>query len=269
TPKITEIQVRMDCNGCLQKIRRALQTVQGIYKVHEDMAQQKIVVVGWAEPEKVMRAIKRTGKIAKLCSHHTPEEENADTAERADAAAASSTSSATTVTQDPVEQSNQTVTEENAPAAAAAEEPAPAPVEEGAPPADAAQAGDSQHQENSDSPPPQETASVAAPDPVETYYMNIDHSNARHGYLIRNGFDGYHVAHDYPRDADYITTRYNNNPDYLDAQQRYHRYMADQYYYNNNNGSSSSGNSRQMTATDSSRFATMFSDENPNACCVS
>ncbi|GLJ41298.1 hypothetical protein SUGI_0854880 [Cryptomeria japonica] len=247
-PQVTEIQVRMDCNGCVQKIRRSLQSVQGIYKVIEDFGQQKIIVVGWADPEKVMRAIKKTGKIAKLCSHHTPEEENPEP--RADPAEASA-SSATTVTQDPAEQTNQAVTEENAASAAAppAEEtPPPPPAEECAPPP-----ADAPPQETTDPSPPNEESSVPLPDPLETYYRTIDHNHP----------DGYHMTQEYPRDVDY-TTRYHHNPDSLDAQRRYQRYMADQYY----NGGYHTGNSRQLTAADSSRFATMFSDENPNACCI-
>ncbi|KAH7513413.1 early nodule-specific protein 2 isoform X1 [Ziziphus jujuba] len=68
-PKITEIQVRMDCNGCVQKIKKALYGINGIYDLYIDFPQQKLTVIGWAEPERIMKAIKKTRKVATICSH--------------------------------------------------------------------------------------------------------------------------------------------------------------------------------------------------------
>ncbi|OVA02593.1 Heavy metal-associated domain [Macleaya cordata] len=69
-PRIIEIQVRMDCNGCVQKIKKALHGINGIYDVYIDFPQQKLTVVGWADPEKIVKAIKKTRKIiASVCVH--------------------------------------------------------------------------------------------------------------------------------------------------------------------------------------------------------
>ncbi|XP_077218785.1 uncharacterized protein LOC143852978 [Tasmannia lanceolata] len=68
-PRITEIQVRMDCNGCVQKIKKALHGINGIYDVNIDFPQQKLTLVGWVDPEKIIKAIKKTRKIATICSH--------------------------------------------------------------------------------------------------------------------------------------------------------------------------------------------------------
>ncbi|CAK9318493.1 unnamed protein product [Citrullus colocynthis] len=67
-PRITEIKVRMDCNGCVQKIKKALYGINGIYDIYIDFPQQKLTVIGWAEPERIMKAIKKTRKIATICS---------------------------------------------------------------------------------------------------------------------------------------------------------------------------------------------------------
>ncbi|KAK4283402.1 hypothetical protein QN277_000354 [Acacia crassicarpa] len=66
-PQVTEIQVRMDCNGCVHKIKKALSGINGIYDLHIDLPQQKITVIGWADQEKIVKAIKKTRKTATIC----------------------------------------------------------------------------------------------------------------------------------------------------------------------------------------------------------
>lgn len=68
-PRITEIHVRMDCNGCVQKIKKALHGINGIYDLYIDFPQQKLTIIGWADPENIVKAIKKTRKIATICSH--------------------------------------------------------------------------------------------------------------------------------------------------------------------------------------------------------
>ncbi|GFQ05719.1 heavy metal-associated isoprenylated plant protein 26 [Phtheirospermum japonicum] len=68
-PRITEIKVRMDCNGCVQKIKKALHGITGIQDIYIDFPQQKITIIGWAEPEKIVKAIKKTRKSAVICLH--------------------------------------------------------------------------------------------------------------------------------------------------------------------------------------------------------
>ncbi|XP_042052393.1 leucine-rich repeat extensin-like protein 3 [Salvia splendens] len=68
-PQVTEITVRMDCNGCVQKIKKALQVVSGIQGIDVDFPQQKLTITGWAEPEKLVKAIRKTRKAAVICVH--------------------------------------------------------------------------------------------------------------------------------------------------------------------------------------------------------
>ncbi|XP_027339299.1 early nodulin-75-like [Abrus precatorius] len=67
-PRVTEIHVRMDCNGCVQKIKKALSGINGIYDLYIDFPQQKITIIGWTDPEKIVKAIKKTRKIATICN---------------------------------------------------------------------------------------------------------------------------------------------------------------------------------------------------------
>nr|XP_027120132.1 extensin-1-like isoform X1 [Coffea arabica] len=71
-PRVTEIQVRMDCNGCVQKIKKALLGISGVYELYIDFPQQKITIIGCADPEKIVKAIKKTRKTAIICSHTEP-----------------------------------------------------------------------------------------------------------------------------------------------------------------------------------------------------
>ena len=46
--------------------------LDGVYSVNIDKAQQKLTVVGDVDPAKIVRAIKKTRKIATICSHTDP-----------------------------------------------------------------------------------------------------------------------------------------------------------------------------------------------------
>lgn len=74
-PRVTEIKVRMDCNGCVQKIKKALHGINGIYDIYIDSPQQKLTIIGWADPEKIIKAIKKTRKTATICSHSEPSDQ--------------------------------------------------------------------------------------------------------------------------------------------------------------------------------------------------
>ncbi|XP_076908071.1 uncharacterized protein LOC143564779 [Bidens hawaiensis] len=67
-PLVTEIIVRIDCNGCVQKIKKALHGINGISDIYINVPQQKLTIIGWADPEKILKAIKKTRKHAILFS---------------------------------------------------------------------------------------------------------------------------------------------------------------------------------------------------------
>ncbi|KAK4405512.1 hypothetical protein Sango_0557700 [Sesamum angolense] len=98
--RVTVIKVRMDCNGCVRKIKKALHGITGnqflwltaryvfngcikcsacayntmfirhrCYDTYIDLCQQKITVVGWADPDIIVKAIRKTRKRAIISSH--------------------------------------------------------------------------------------------------------------------------------------------------------------------------------------------------------
>ncbi|KAI4338526.1 hypothetical protein MLD38_023573 [Melastoma candidum] len=73
-PRVTEIQVWIDCNGCVQKIKKALHGINvaensRIYDVTMGIPQQKLRIIGWVDPERIVKAIRKTRKKATICSH--------------------------------------------------------------------------------------------------------------------------------------------------------------------------------------------------------
>ncbi|RWR86003.1 heavy metal-associated isoprenylated plant protein 27-like protein [Cinnamomum micranthum f. kanehirae] len=62
-----EIRVRMDCEGCEQKVRRAVEGMKDVVQVEVDGKQWKLTVVGYMDPNKVLKRVSwRTGKKAEL-----------------------------------------------------------------------------------------------------------------------------------------------------------------------------------------------------------
>lgn len=128
-PRVTEIHVRMDCNGCVQKIKKALQGISGIYDLYIDFPQQKITIIGRADPEKIIKAIKKTRKTAIICSHTEPPDPQAQLSDSDNQGEAPSQESANP----PQQESATTPPSEGSPAEGAS--PAEAPKDP-SPPAD-------------------------------------------------------------------------------------------------------------------------------------
>ncbi|GER35977.1 heavy metal transport/detoxification superfamily protein [Striga asiatica] len=56
------VKIRMDCEGCALKVKKALSGVKGAKSVDVDLKQQKATVYGYVEAKKVLAAAKSTGK---------------------------------------------------------------------------------------------------------------------------------------------------------------------------------------------------------------
>uniref|UniRef100_A0A5B7AV15 Putative GMFP7 family protein n=1 Tax=Davidia involucrata TaxID=16924 RepID=A0A5B7AV15_DAVIN len=62
-----EIKVRIDCEGCERKVKRAVEGMKGVQSVDVEPKQNKLTVVGYVDPAKVVaRVAHRTGKKAEL-----------------------------------------------------------------------------------------------------------------------------------------------------------------------------------------------------------
>lgn len=60
------LKVRMDCDGCAQKMKRVLSGVKGAKTVTVDMKQQKVTVTGYVDAKKVLKAAQATKKKVEL-----------------------------------------------------------------------------------------------------------------------------------------------------------------------------------------------------------
>ncbi|GAV82602.1 HMA domain-containing protein [Cephalotus follicularis] len=62
-----EIKVRMDCEGCERKVKKAVEGMKGVNDVYVEPKANKLTVVGYVEPQKVVaRVAHRTGKKAEI-----------------------------------------------------------------------------------------------------------------------------------------------------------------------------------------------------------
>ncbi|XP_027336906.1 heavy metal-associated isoprenylated plant protein 23-like [Abrus precatorius] len=61
-----ELKVRMDCDGCELKVKKALSSLNGVKSVEINRKQQKVTVTGYVEATKVLKKAKSTGKKAEI-----------------------------------------------------------------------------------------------------------------------------------------------------------------------------------------------------------
>lgn len=61
-----ELKVRMDCDGCELKVKKALSSLSGVKSVDISRKQQKVTVIGNVEASKVLKKAKSTGKKAEI-----------------------------------------------------------------------------------------------------------------------------------------------------------------------------------------------------------
>lgn len=59
--------MKMDCEGCVRKVKKAVEGMKGVKDVEVDRKAHKVTVVGYVDPAKVVsRVAHRTGKKAEL-----------------------------------------------------------------------------------------------------------------------------------------------------------------------------------------------------------
>ncbi|XP_009781991.1 heavy metal-associated isoprenylated plant protein 23-like [Nicotiana tabacum] len=61
-----ELKVRMDCDGCELKVKKALSSLSGVKSVEINRKQQKVTVTGYVEANKVLKKAKSTGKKSEI-----------------------------------------------------------------------------------------------------------------------------------------------------------------------------------------------------------
>nr|AQX44181.1 heavy metal-associated isoprenylated plant protein 26-like protein [Apostasia odorata] len=61
-----ELKVRMDCEGCELKVKKALSHMKGVQSVEINRKQNKVTVTGYIEPNRVLKRVMSTGKKAEI-----------------------------------------------------------------------------------------------------------------------------------------------------------------------------------------------------------
>ncbi|CAN1122842.1 Heavy metal-associated isoprenylated plant protein 21 [Linum perenne] len=61
-----EIKVKMDCDGCERRVKKAVSTMKGVKTVEVIRKQNRVVVSGYVEPNRVLKRVKSTGKVAEF-----------------------------------------------------------------------------------------------------------------------------------------------------------------------------------------------------------
>ena len=56
------LKVGMTCEGCVGAVKRVLGKLDGVESYDVDLKEQKVVVKGNVEPEKVLQTVSKTGK---------------------------------------------------------------------------------------------------------------------------------------------------------------------------------------------------------------
>ncbi|KAI3833465.1 hypothetical protein MKX03_027209 [Papaver bracteatum] len=256
-PRVTEIYVRMDCNGCVQKIKKALSGINGIYDTHIDFPKQKVTIIGWAEPEKIVKAIKKTKKIATVCSHTEPTESTQPPTEPPPPEAAAAPDATTSPTEPPPA--------ENSPPPEPSKDPPP--PENPTPPENTTP--------ETPTPPPPENP----PQPKDLEQIHVIHHHHSQDNIY--GYSGFRndqqIDHghwqSYPHELRtnqpmYATQSYNNYtpspyvPKYYYQSARSPPQPTDYRMVEHYNGEYRNYDSNGNTIT------SIFSDENPNACTI-
>ncbi|KAK3133877.1 hypothetical protein QOZ80_6AG0542230 [Eleusine coracana subsp. coracana] len=63
---IVELHMNIDCDGCEENVTKALLKLEGVHYVTVDRLHGKVIVTGSTSQKKVLRAARRTGRLAVL-----------------------------------------------------------------------------------------------------------------------------------------------------------------------------------------------------------
>ncbi|XP_015573264.1 proline-rich protein 2 isoform X2 [Ricinus communis] len=240
-------------------------TAISIYDLYINVPQQKLTVIGWADPEKIVKAIRKTRKIATICSHTEP-------SDQPPAQPTEPPQPAPEGAAPPAHEAANPPATEVPPAEAAAppaeppkdppppENPPPQPPEEKPSPSSVAI-------ETNANQPPQSSGPKDVGE-VHVIYHHPPDYGYRYGYGHSSGgqWNRYPNGHGLPPEPPqpvYVTHSYNTyrpSPyvteyEYIRSPPRHTTYSRMDHYSDDYHENSRNGN-----------ITSIFSDENPNAC---
>ncbi|KAH6803660.1 Heavy metal transport/detoxification superfamily protein [Perilla frutescens var. frutescens] len=71
--KIHVLKVHIHCQGCMQKVKKLLRKIPGVYEVKIDAEEQKVTVSGNVDGDKLIKKLAKSGKHAELWSASSSE----------------------------------------------------------------------------------------------------------------------------------------------------------------------------------------------------
>ncbi|KAL0435865.1 UNVERIFIED_CONTAM: Heavy metal-associated isoprenylated plant protein 36 [Sesamum radiatum] len=69
--KTWALRVSIHCGGCKKKVKRVLQSIEGVYKIEIDSKQHKVIVTANLEAETLIKKLLRSGKHAELWTENS------------------------------------------------------------------------------------------------------------------------------------------------------------------------------------------------------
>lgn len=242
----------------------------GIYDLYIDFPQQKITIIGWADPEKIVKAIRKTRKSAIICLHteqsdqpdQEPEPEHEGEAPEGGA---------------PPPESTNPPTEHPAPPEAPSPPDNPPPPEEKPSPESANERESSQSTQPSKPKEPEEIHVIHHHPPNYGYQYAYSHYNqegnsGRYAYPIPRG-PGFREE---PPQPVYVTHNYNTHMPlpyvteytYPQSPPTYSHYSRPDHYNQVYYSGNSSNGGVNVNGNGNGNITSMFSEENPNACSI-
>ncbi|XP_057427695.1 heavy metal-associated isoprenylated plant protein 30-like [Lotus japonicus] len=67
-----ELKVRMCCKGCERVVKNAIYKLKGIDSVNVELEMERVTVTGYVERNKVLKAVRRSGKRAEFWPYPNP-----------------------------------------------------------------------------------------------------------------------------------------------------------------------------------------------------
>ncbi|KAL0371429.1 UNVERIFIED_CONTAM: Heavy metal-associated isoprenylated plant protein 36 [Sesamum angustifolium] len=74
--KTWALRVSIHCGGCKKKVKKVLQSIEGVYKIEIDSKQHKVIVSANLEAETLIKKLLRSGKHAELWTENSESKES-------------------------------------------------------------------------------------------------------------------------------------------------------------------------------------------------
>lgn len=66
TLQTVDLKIKMDCDGCVRKVKNALSSMKGVKNVTVDKKQSRVTITGYVEAKKLVKKVQSTGKKAEI-----------------------------------------------------------------------------------------------------------------------------------------------------------------------------------------------------------